>query len=116
MKITGIKTFLVHHKLPRKIGVSTFMYQTRDELLVRITTDEGLTGWGETAPLGGVRGLIEGPFASILIGQDPRDHRRLWRELWGPNFGNGLAVGAIDIALHDLRGKVLNQSIAEMYG
>lgn len=116
MKITGVKTYLVQHKLPRKIGVSTFLYQTRDALLVKLTSDEGLTGWGETAPIGGVRSLIEDHFSKTLIGQDPRDHRRLWRTLWGPNFGNGLAVGAVDIALHDLRGKALNQSIADMYG
>jgi len=116
MKITGVKTFRLQHTLPHKIGVSTFMYQTRDTLLVKLTTDEGLVGWGETAPLGGVRGLIEDQLAPLLIGQDPRDHRRLWRELWGPNFGNGLAVAALDLALHDLWGKAVNQSVAQLYG
>jgi D-galactarolactone cycloisomerase len=116
MKITSVKTYHLKHQLPRAVGCSTLLYSERDALLVRIATDEGLVGWGETAPLGGVRGLIDDQLAAILIGQDPREHRKLWRQLWGPNFGNGLAVGAVDTALHDLRGKALGLSIAELYG
>jgi D-galactarolactone cycloisomerase len=51
-----------------------------------------------------------------LVGQDPLQHRLLWRQLWGPNFGDPLAAGALDIALNDLRGKALNLSIAELFG
>jgi D-galactarolactone cycloisomerase len=116
MKITAVKTFLLQHSLPKPTGPSTYFYTTRRSLLIKLETDEGLVGWGETAAFGGVRTLIEQQFASILIGQNPLEHRRLWRELWGPNFGSGIAVGGIDIALHDLRGKALNQSIGEMYG
>jgi D-galactarolactone cycloisomerase len=116
MKITSVKTYHVRHHLPRRIGVSRLFFSVRESLLVNIATDEGLVGWGETVPLGGVRGMIEEQLGPLLVGQDPLDHRRLWRQLWGPNFGNGLAVGAVDIALHDLRGKAMNLSIAELYG
>lgn len=116
MKITSVKTYHLQHHLTRAFGPSTFMYQSRNVLLVKITTDEGLVGWGETAALGGVRGTIEKQLGPLLIGQDLRDHRRLWRQLWGANFGNGRAVGAVDIALDDLRGKTLNLPIAELYG
>jgi D-galactarolactone cycloisomerase len=116
MKITSVKTYSLQHQLARAIGPSTSMYTMRDALLVKIGTDEGLVGWGETAPLGGIREHIDKHLAPLLLGQDPRAHRRLWRQLWGPNFGNGLAVGAVDIALHDLRGKALNLSVAELYG
>jgi D-galactarolactone cycloisomerase len=116
MKITSVKTHLLRHRLPRAYGVSTYLYDVRESVLVQITTDEGLVGWGETAHLAGVRGLIEEQLAAQLIGKDPLQHRRLWRELWGPNFGNGLAVGAVDTALHDVRGKALNLSIADQYG
>jgi D-galactarolactone cycloisomerase len=116
MKITAVDTYYVRHELPRRIGPSTFYYGYRDSLLVKISTDEGLVGWGETAPMAGTRAAIEGQLKSILIGQDPLHHRPLWRQLWGPNFGDPLAVGAIDIALNDLRGKALNLSIAELFG
>jgi len=116
MKITGVETYLLQYELPRAIGPSTMLYPYRTTLLVKISTDEGLVGWGETAPIGAVQALIEQQFAPLLIGQNPLDHRRLWRQLWGPNFGNPLAVAAVDIALHDLRGKALNLSLAELYG
>jgi D-galactarolactone cycloisomerase len=116
MKITSVKTYHLKHRLPRAVGCSTFLYSEREALLVKISTDDGLVGWGETAPLGGVRGLIEDQFAAQLIGQNPLDHRKLWRAIWGPNFGNGLAVGAVDTALHDLRGKALNLPVSELYG
>src|SRR5438034_955763 len=116
MKITAVETFHVRHPVSHAFGPSTYYYSTRDALLVKISTDAGLVGWGETAVLAGARALIDKNFAPMLIGQNPLEHRRLWRQMWGPNFGNGLAVGAVDIALHDLWGKALNMSITDLYG
>ncbi len=117
MKITKVETYVLEHPLQRVSGCSTGMYTTRDVLLVKLTTDEGLVGWGETAPLGGLDAMIERTYAPLLLGKDPvRQHRAIWRALWGPNFGNGLAVAAVDIALHDLRGKALGLPITELYG
>lgn len=116
MKITAVETFFLQHRLPRAIGPSTMLYPFRETLLVKLGTDEGLVGWGETAPIGAVRALIDHQLGPALIGQNPLEHRRIWRQLWGPNFGNPLAVAALDIALHDLRGKALNLSVADLYG
>ncbi|MCB0124541.1 MAG: mandelate racemase/muconate lactonizing enzyme family protein [Caldilineaceae bacterium] len=116
MKITTVETYHLRHRLPHAIGPSTMLYPYRETLLVKLSTDEGLVGWGETAPIGAVQPLIERQLAPLLIGQNPLEHRRLWRQLWGPNFGNPLAVAALDIALHDLRGKALGLSVAELYG
>jgi D-galactarolactone cycloisomerase len=116
MKITSVKTYHLKYRLSRAVGCAPLLYSERDALLVKIGTDEGLVGWGETCPLGGVRGMIEDQIGTQLIGKNPLDHRKLWREIWGPNFGDGLAVGAVDTALHDLRGKALKLSVAEMYG
>ena len=116
MKITSVDTYHVRHQLPKAIGPSTMLYPFRESILVKIKTDEGLVGWGETVPIGEVRSIIQNHLGPLLIGSDPLAHRSLWRRLWGPNFGNGLAVGAVDIALHDLRGKVLNLPITDLYG
>lgn len=115
LKITSVKTFFLEHDLPRAIGPSTAYYKTRDALLVKISTDAGIVGWGETANLPGVRAIMN-ELGTTLVGRNPLEHRKIWREIWGPNFGNGLAVGALDMALHDVRGKALNLSVAEMYG
>ncbi len=118
LKITAVKTFLLRHKLKRPFGasVSVPLSRTREILLVKIETDVGLVGWGETAPIAGARGTIDDQMAPQLIGQNPLLSRHLWRELWGANFGNGLAVGAVETALNDLRGKALNLSVAELFG
>ena len=115
LKITGVKTYYFTHQLPRPVGPSVAYISQRTALLVKITTDAGLVGWGETASLTGVRATIE-ELGQRLIGRNPLEHRKLWRLLWGPNFGDGLAVGALDIALEDLRGKVLGLSITDLYG
>jgi len=118
LKITAVKTYLLEHRLRRPFGVSVSipLSKTRTALLVKIETDAGLSGWGETAPLGGARGTIDDDIAPQLIGKNPLEYRRLWRDIWGPNFGNGLAVGAVDIALNDLRGRALNLPVAELFG
>lgn len=116
LKITQVETFALRHKLPRAVGPSTKLYGFRDALLVKITTDSGIVGWGETADVGGTRGIIEDHLKPMLLDKNPLEHRALWRQLWGANFGDGRAVAGVDIALHDVRGKALNQSVAEMYG
>ncbi|MEO7650855.1 MAG: mandelate racemase/muconate lactonizing enzyme family protein [Bryobacteraceae bacterium] len=118
LKITAVKTYLLRHKLSRPFGVSVSvpLDKTRQALLVKIETDAGLTGWGETAPIGGVQATVDHQLGPQLIGQNPLEYRRLWRLMWGANFGNALAVGALDIALNDLRGKALNLPVAELFG
>ena len=118
LKITDVKTFLLRHKLKRPFGVSVSvpLDKTREALLVKIETNAGLVGWGETSPINGARGTIDNHLKRRLIGQNPLEHRRLWRMMWGPNFGNALAVGALDMALNDIRGKALNLSVADLYG
>jgi len=116
LTVTNVETFPLRHKMRRAMGVSTALSDTRTCLLVKISTDSGLVGWGETIDVGGTRAVIETKHKPVLLGKSPLEHRKLWRTLWGPSFGDGRAVGAVDIALHDLRGKALGQSIADMYG
>ncbi len=118
LKISSVKSFHLRHRLKRPFGasVSVPLSRTRETLLVKLETDSGLTGWGETAPIAGARGTIDGQLAPKLLGQNPLNARKLWRELWGANFGNALAVGAVETALNDLRGKALNLPVAELFG
>lgn len=116
LKITKVETFALVHKLPKAIGPSVAQAGERTALLVKISTDSGLSGWGETADVGGTRGIIEGHLKNRLLGMNPLEHRKTWRSMWGANFGGGRAVAGCDLALHDLRGKALGLSIADMYG
>ncbi len=116
LKITKVETFAVRHKLRQAIGPSVAYSNLRESLLVKISTDSRLVGWGETADVGGTRGIIEDHLKPVLLGKNPLEHRKLWRAMWGPNFGDGRAVAGCDLALHDLRGKALGLSVAELYG
>jgi D-galactarolactone cycloisomerase len=116
VKITSVETMELSHRLSRAVGPASVLNDVRSTLIVRIGTDEGLVGWGETAPLAGVREAIDGSYASLLIGRDPLDVQRTWRTKWLAPFESGLAVGAVDIALHDLWGKALGVPIHRLYG
>jgi D-galactarolactone cycloisomerase len=116
MKITQVETFTLRYELPRAIGPSILLYKERESLVVKISTDEGLVGWGETSDIGGARAVIDGVCAPLVIGQDPREQRRLWRQIWDATLGHGFAVAAIDIALHDLWGQATGRSIGQLYG
>ena len=114
MKITGIETIVIRHPWgPPESGV------TRDWLTVRVHADNGLTGIGR----GGDAGLINGELAPLLKGKDPRRTAALWHEMYEAAWrygGAGAAamssIGAIDIALWDLRGKACGEPVWRLLG
>src|SRR5688572_15913871 len=55
LTITKVETFPLKHKMQRAMGVSTALSDVRPCLLVKISTDSGLVGWGETIDVGGTR-------------------------------------------------------------
>lgn len=116
MKITSVETFLLRHALSRPSGPSIELYSAREALIVKISTDTGLIGWGETSDIAGARAVIHQVCAPLLVGQNPCEQRRLWRRMWDATLGHGFAVAALDIALHDLWGQATGQSISALYG
>ena len=112
MKITDVRTFVVWS--PERGRNFTF---------VKVYTDEGLTGLGEagiTWKEGAIKGLIDG-WTPNLIGMDPSRIEHIWQLLWRGQFFRGghvhaAAVAAIDIALWDLRGKVLGVPVYDLLG
>jgi D-galactarolactone cycloisomerase len=85
-------------------------------VVIKMTTDVGLVGWGESYALAGVRATIRDVLAPLLVGRDPLQRATLWQQMWDATFGNGFAVGGVDIALHDLCGKALGVPIHQLYG
>ena len=113
MKISDVKTFLVHDA--ERPG--------RNYTFVKIYTDEGLTGLGEAGVTWkelAVQGLVE-TYRPILIGMDPSRIEHIWQTLWRGQFFRGghvhsAAVAAIDLALWDLRGKALGAPVYDLLG
>jgi galactonate dehydratase len=97
-----------------------------ETLLVCVTTDEGLEGWGEAlAPVGPevVAAIIDRMLGPWLTGRDPRAVRPLWdgmRDLMrerGHLVGHQAdALAALDTALWDLAGKAAGLPVAQLLG
>ncbi len=93
---------------------------------VKITTADGLVGWGEAlAPVAPevVCVIIEQLLAPALLGRDPLDGNALWNTMYDLMRERGYyggfmldAISACDIALWDLRGKLLNQPVHKLLG
>jgi L-alanine-DL-glutamate epimerase-like enolase superfamily enzyme len=92
---------------------------------VRIWTDTGLYGLGEASPMAHGNASLEiiaSAFAPMLIGADPLAQRVLQDRLFhqhikiGPEGAYAGALAAVDIALWDLKGKLLGQPIYQLLG
>ena len=90
---------------------------------LKITTDDGLTGWSEYTEADGSRGLtavIHG-MAEALVGQDPRPIQSIAsllyvKQVQAPNGVNQRAIAAIENALLDIKGKALGVPVYELFG
>jgi galactonate dehydratase len=95
----------------------------RNQLLVKVTTDDGIHGWGESGLATrerAVMGAID-HFRELLIGRDPFAIGAIWQLLYrGQYFEGGrvlsAAISAIDIALHDIKGKALGVPVWQLLG
>ena len=95
---------------------------TREHTLVRLTTDTGITGLGQSACWGYPKGVasVLGELAPLLIGADPFRIEHIWHLVYRyrPFRSNLLsaAVSAIDLALWDIKGKALEVPVWELLG
>ncbi len=116
MKITDMVPVEYSWRRPRPIRNGKYTYADAGLGLVRIETDEGVTGLG----LGSVGPGFEA-FKQLLIGEDPLNVERLWDNMWQPKLvgRRGLTtrtLSTIDIGLWDIRGKVAGMPLYKLLG
>jgi len=110
----------------RIVNVTTAVVRYHGEAtLVRIDTDEGISGFGEANPdagAGGVVGMINF-LKDLLVGEDPRNVERCWEKLRrrkvfaGPQAGVFvIALSGIELALWDIAGKAAGQPVYRLLG
>lgn len=97
-----------------------------ETVFISITTDEGVTGWGEAlAPVAPevVQTIVEQLLSPVLVGRNPLDGGVLWNVMYDLMRERGYyggymldAISACDIALWDLRGKILEQPVYQLLG
>ncbi|WP_291648201.1 galactonate dehydratase [Clostridium sp.] len=106
MKITEIKVYTVK---PRWI-------------FIKISTDEGIEGWGEMISGTKTDTVVAGAYelGKRIIGRNPFEIERIWQELHRSFFRggpiNGTIISGIEMALWDIKGKALNVPIYELLG
>jgi L-alanine-DL-glutamate epimerase-like enolase superfamily enzyme len=126
MKITSIKFYqvdlpLVEGRYNWSGGKSMTVF---DSTVVEISTDEGISGYGEVCPLGSVylpsfaagarAGMRE--IAPNLIGMDPTQPAVIYQAMDRALKGHPYAKSAIDMACWDILGKASNQPICNLLG
>jgi D-arabinonate dehydratase len=126
MKITEISAECYSWPRAKPIRNGKYTYTHGGINVVKVKTDEGITGiglGGGGSTNAGVQtfvGLVEG-FKPALIGEDPLDVERIWANMWVPKLigRRGLStrvISAIDIALWDLKGKLCNLPVYKLLG
>lgn len=122
MSISKIETFIVEQKLEQPFYFSQWEYASRQVCLVKITTQDGIYGWGEGyGPAKVVQAAVEF-FKPLVIGQDPLNVETIWHMMHRRSFDYArrgvflAALSAIDVALWDLRGKILGQPVSILLG
>ena len=101
----------------------------RAAVAVKITADDGTIGWGQSVPIAKwsyetletATVVLREYFAPVLIGRDPTDIQGTHAEMdsaLAPGFTTGMPISraGIDLALHDLTGKLSGKSLAQMWG
>ena len=99
----------------------------RSVCLVRITVEDGQTGWGECGTFfpeatRAAAELVAG-LAGIVEGRSALQNEAIWHQLkehcwwYGSNSGiASMAISGIDIALWDLKGKILDARVLDLLG
>ena len=123
MKIRSVRAITVDMPLARPIVMGPIRYDSREYVVIEVTTDEGVSGIGfgmtRDAP---VAAIVERNIAPLLIGEDPRDTERLWQRVYDANLiiaQRGIftrALSAVDIALWDLKAKTLGVPLWRLLG
>ncbi len=125
MKITRIDVHQVDLRYPGTYRLSGGrVYESFDATIVRVTTDTGLTGWGESTPFGpdyiaahglGVRAGIE-EVAPAVLGLDPLSHDRLNDVMDAALKDHAHAKTPIDVACWDIAGKAAGRPVCDLLG
>jgi D-galactarolactone cycloisomerase len=122
MQIIDVRAHVLEAPLSQDFSYSRAWYSTRTALILEITTDEGLVGWGESYGPARINAAIVDSMKPLLIGQDPFRTEWLWHEIYARFRDHGQkgsiiqGLSGIDIALWDIRGKALGQPVHRLMG
>ncbi len=126
MRISGVTMWGVRLDLKRSYRLSggRLLFEHLDSTIIRVDTDEGVSGWGESCPwgssylpafAGGVRaGIAE--LAPAVVGMDPRQTDVVYRAMNLALPGHGYVKTAIDMACWDIAAQSAGLPLVDMLG
>jgi L-alanine-DL-glutamate epimerase-like enolase superfamily enzyme len=130
VKIEKIDLFPVRYPLSGYFKFFTGPHGSagRAAVMVKISADDGTVGWGQALPIAKwsyetletATIVLRDYYAPVLIGRDPTDIKGAHMEMdkaIAPGFTTGMPItrAGIDLALHDLTGKLSDKSLAQMW-
>jgi len=128
MRIADVRAFPVSYPIPPRnrvaLGIGTAV--KRDAVLVKVTTDAGVVGWGEAhhgRAHTAVAKLIETTLKQLIVGLEAKDIPAAWERMYryqvashGMGAGACLAISGIDMALWDIKAKAAGQPLYKVLG
>lgn len=123
MRITSVTAYPITLTLDPPVKMSHITIAQSHNVLVKVETDEGIVGWGEGVTAarltGETQSRIEASMdyvAGLVVGEDALARTPLWNKMTGALYGNETAIGALDIALHDIAGKAYGVPANQLIG
>ncbi len=128
MRIVDVRAYPTSFPVPPNESVTLGIGRTvkRDAVVVKVTTDDGLVGFGEShhgrAP-GAVAHLVNTTLRQLVLGMDASDVVGVWARIYKMQLGShgmgaatAIAMSGIDLALWDIRGKAAGWPLYRLLG
>lgn len=126
MRITEVKVLPVGHKLETPLRWGSLEVFYRGSVFIRVSTDEGIIGWGEAGfsvnYYSRIRPVVEEMLIPLLLGRDPLEIERIWEDMyrathkWGRRGIETYAMSGVDIALWDIMCKACGKPAYQILG
>jgi L-alanine-DL-glutamate epimerase-like enolase superfamily enzyme len=128
MRIVDVRAFPVSVPIPpahqNTVGIGRLT--KRDAVFVKVTTESGLIGWGEShhgRNPGAVANIVNTTMKSLVLGMEAADVSAIWSKVYQAQFashgmgaGSVIALSGVDMALWDIRGKAVGWPLYRLLG
>ncbi|MBC8354981.1 MAG: mandelate racemase/muconate lactonizing enzyme family protein [Planctomycetes bacterium] len=126
MRITDIESIILQHDMEYELGFAQGYYDKRTAHLIKVHTDEGITGIGEIFGAGNFafanQAIVNHVLKPLVVGRNPLDINVIWHEVYNAVRDHGqkglpiCCLSGIDIALWDIFGKVSSLPLYQLLG
>src|SRR6476659_3666600 len=128
LKIADVRAYPTSFPIPvaNRVALGIGTAVKRDAVLVKVSTDEGLVGWGEAhhgrCP-GAIARLIDTTIAELVVGMDAMNVVGVWHRVYqmqlashGMGYAAAMALSGLDLALWDIRAKAAGWPLYKLLG